>query len=231
MKKIIVTSLCVIFAAILLIVIFSAVAKNNDNNGAEENKITEKEKNVGKEKEKKEDKETKDDEDDDNYSSEKPTVYKPYERKKILLDEPNEVFEVDEDLVITLTGTKENYDTDRYTYTADIKLGENPVKAAVFNTEENRVIYSNNHGAEFFVDRIDNVYIVSSYMTSNMNGYSIAIFNTDGEVLKEFRDVILELSGNMVTISLKDVGSNKLITETRFTIKGKSINIEYEKAN
>lgn len=163
------------------------------------------------------------------FEDENPITYKPYEREKIELKEKEEVLEVDKHFKIKFYGTKEDYGQDMYTYNAVYFMDDMLIESELFNKDSDRVIYSSNHNTEMYVDRIDNVYIVVSHMQKEVNGYYVSFINTEGEILKEFSDVSLEKSGNIINISIRfGLNEDDLEIQSNFLIKGLDLKMLYE---
>lgn len=223
--KLLIILLSIIIGLGLLIAIFASLSsKGSKPEEYTEEKVVEKEKNSTKDKEK--EKEDKKEEEDSDIDTDDPEVHKPYERQKILLDEIDEKFVVDDTLTIMLKGTKEPYGENMYTYNATFYVNDEITPNNEFNNVSDRVIYSRNHNAEFYVDHIDDVYIITSHIQKEHDGYYVSVINSDGELLREFNDITFELAGSIATVSLYT--GDSVAIETRFSIEGKEINVIFE---
>ena len=231
-KKIIII-IAIAIAVILLAVIFVLVAKGNKAAKEKEQKAKEQEvvKNTIKEKEEKEEKE----EETPEEKEEQPEEQKEFQKVSYDLKNKEEEFKVDNNLTIKFVGTKEDYSTDTeeyYTYNANIYYKGVLVKTKMFNAIDNRVIYSSNHAATFYVDKKDKVYIIVANVAKQTDGNYVVFLNEKGQVLREFEDVSLEINDNLVTVNITtekgvETGSTK-VGNTTFKIQGNELNIVYE---
>ena len=225
-KKIIIV-VSTIIAIILFAVIFAIVSKGNKKALENENKTVEKEiikdEPQEKEEEEKEPEELPSKEEEKEEEEEKQVKVAEI---KYDLKNKNEEFVVDDNLTIKFVGTKEEYGTDMYSYNADIYLNGKNIETKLFNVVDNRVIYSANHNAEFFVEKIDNVYVIVSRVVKHNDGTYAVIMNTDGEVLREFNDVTLTIKGRFIMVGLNTSGDENIYTT--FVIDNNKFELKYE---
>lgn len=127
-------------------------------------------------------------------------------------------------LVIELKKENESYNFDKlhfdfkgystddgdeyYKYLLDIKLNEKEIDDTFFKDEDNFRIWSSNMAANFKVYKIENVYVLVSFIAKQCFYDEIMIINTNGEVLKTFTNASFDLDNNtnLLKISTSDDG-------------------------
>lgn len=239
-KKTLIAIIGAIIGITLIIIIFVVIAKGDKKAREakeEQNKIVEKEKVIDEEeKEEKEEKQEeeipeepkeKEEEKEEKKEEETPKVKKE-NRVSIDLKEKKQELKIEDSLRIVFAGTKENYGKNRYTYNADIYVNGNLVKNKLFNETNTRVIYSSNHGASFYVDKIDNVYIITSYIKKDADGYYAIFVNEKGEILREFNDVTMTIQDKKVMITVTTGNTEESKIHTNFEINGYDLNVIFE---
>lgn len=111
-------------------------------------------------------------------------------KKSIELTKETEELIVDNNLIIKFIGTKDSTMTeDAYQYKAEIYLN-NELITDNFFTGTN--IYSANYGASFDVTKIENTYIIKSFIAKQCNGSFVLILSTD-KTISTYDDVTISI--------------------------------------
>lgn len=154
------------------------------------------------------------------------TINNPEENsnyKSIVLSKAKESFDFDK-LHLEFNGTNTETGEEYYNYVLNIKYDGKNVNSSFFNDKENYRIWSNNMASNFKVYKVDNVYILVSFIARQCFGDEVMIFNTNGEVLKTFTRAEFSIDGSSVSISTSDNGQcmgtdwEKHVTKHNFKI-------------
>ena len=116
------------------------------------------------------------------------------DRKTINLFEEKVTLVVDDKLTLNFNGYKTT-DIDGYTYTLDILFNNNNKinNNSIFENENKRVIWSNNFSASLQVIKINNKYIIDSYIAEQANGHYLLILDENGKLIKSFEDISYDI--------------------------------------
>ena len=111
-------------------------------------------------------------------------------KKSIELTKETEELIVDDNLIIKFIGTKDStMSEDAYQYKAEIYLN-NELITDNFFTGTN--IYSTNYGASFDVTKVENTYIIKSFIAKQCNGSFVLILSTD-KTISTYDDVTISI--------------------------------------
>lgn len=111
-------------------------------------------------------------------------------KKSIELTKEIEELIVDNNLTIKFIGTKDpTMSEDAYQYKAEIYLN-NELITNNFFTGTN--IYSTNYGATFDVEKIENTYIIKSFIAKQCNGSFVLVLSTD-KTFSTYNDVTITI--------------------------------------
>lgn len=109
------------------------------------------------------------------------------------LVEEKETLVVDDKLTLNFNGYKTT-DIDGYTYTLDILFNNNKMNNnSIFEKENKRVIWSSNFSASLTVFKINNKYLIDSYIAKQANGHYLAVLDENGKLIKSFEDVSYDI--------------------------------------
>ena len=136
--------------------------------------------------------------------------------KTIELKSANETLEVDNILNISFAGTKQeesNGDQQYYEYVAKIAVNGKEVDSKIYNNENDKVIWSENYASRFKVTKVNNVYILDSYVAKQNDGHYVLIISSDGKVLDSYYDVSFMLDYDSKKYVVTDCNSDGQIDE------------------
>lgn len=150
------------------------------------------------------------------------------EYETIELLKENESFDFDK-LHLKFKGTSAENNKDYYNYILDIYYNNQKIDNQFFNDASNYRIWSKNMTGNFKIYKVDNVYILVSYVAKQCFCNEIMIFNTNGDILKTFSRAEYTISGSNITISESDNGQcmgdnwESHITIHKYNISGTKI--------
>ena len=143
--------------------------------------------------------------------------------KTITLSKENESFDLDK-LNLNFSGVPTNDGDGYFKYVLNIKYDGKNINSSFFNDKYNYRIWSSNMAADFKVYKIDNIYILISFIAKQCFCDEGIIFNTNGEVLKTFSIAEFSIDGQNIIIRTSDNGQcmgddwEKHVTEYKFRI-------------
>ena len=131
------------------------------------------------------------------------------EKNKLLetikLTKEKESFDLDK-LHLDFEGVTYKTDEGHYQYVLNIKYDGKNIDSTFFNDKNNYRIWSHNMAADFKVYKIENVYILVSFIAKQCFYDEIMIFNTNGDVLKTFTTAHFDIDGSSIKIRTSDTG-------------------------
>lgn len=144
----------------------------------------------------------------------------------IELSKENESFDSDK-LHLDFYGVNTNDENDTYyNYTLKITYNNKEINNIFFNDKDNYRIWSHNMASNFKVYKVDEVYILVSFIARQCFVNEVMIFNTNGDVLKTISNCDFEIKNNNIKIRISDnnqcMGLNweSHIKEYNYEIKG-----------
>lgn len=112
--------------------------------------------------------------------------------KSIELTKENEELVVDDNLTIKFIGTKDPTMENAYQYKAEIYLNNELIDNNFFTGKN---IYSTNYGATFDVTKIEDNYIIKSFIAKHCNGSFVLVLTKDKNLLS-YDDVLISIDEN-----------------------------------
>ena len=88
----------------------------------------------------------------------------------------------------------------------NIKYDDKDIDSTFFNDKNNYRIWSHNMAADFKVYKIENTYILVSFIAKQCFCGEVMIFNTNGDVLKTFTSSDFDIDGSSIKIRTSDNG-------------------------
>ncbi len=120
------------------------------------------------------------------------------------LVEEKETLVVDDKLTLNFNGYKTT-DIDGYTYTLDILFNNNKMNNnSIFENESKRVIWSSNFSASLTVFKINNKYLIDSYIAKQANGHYLIILDENSKLIKSFEDVSYDILYDKLELQARD---------------------------
>ena len=129
--------------------------------------------------------------------------------KEIVLESELKYHVVDDLITISFNGIKEDNDSEdeeHYRYTAQVFVNGQEIDSKIFNNENDRVIWSENYAASFKVIKVNNVYLLDSYIAKQFDGHYILIINSAGEALASYYDVGFKFDKDNKKYIIEDCG-------------------------
>lgn len=143
--------------------------------------------------------------DDDSYKEDEVDIQENKSQELLILEKETETFNL-EKLNLEFKGIPNKEGKGYFNYTLNIKYDGKNINNDFFNDKKNYRIWSTNMTGDFRVYKIDNVYILKSFIAKQCFGDEIMIFNTNGEILKTFTKAEISIDGSTININISDNG-------------------------
>lgn len=129
-----------------------------------------------------------------------------YKKYTLSLKKKNQTYNIGK-LHLDFEGTT-YYKTDDeyYQYVLNIKYDDKEIDSSFFNDKNNYRIWSHNMAADFKIYKVDDIYILVSFIAKQCFYDEIMIFNTNGEILKTYTTAIFNINDSSINIRTSDNG-------------------------
>lgn len=128
-----------------------------------------------------------------------------YKKYTLSLKKKNQTYNIGK-LHLDFEGTTYKTYNGHYQYVLNIKYDGKEIDSSFFNDKDNYRIWSHNMAADFKIYKVDEIYILVSFIAKQCFYDEIMIFNTNGEILKTYTTAIFNINDSSINIKTSDNG-------------------------